>query len=147
MASGQILPNWKVTKAVWMVNFANKCVTNQGVFLAYGTLNTTDLPWLSSSHKRREQRQWGILQLLAAFRLIGKDSTQMSLYEKTWHRGQKVVWAVEQETRAMQRHGSPKSLCTMNLRAEVGRSKGKCGVWFCLKQKIFLCSVGSILLP
>lgn len=71
-------------------------------------------------------RQQGILQLLAS-RLL----QIMSPYEKIQHKGQKVVCAAEQVARQMQRHRSPKSHFTTNLRAEAGRSTGKCtdSIW------------------
>lgn len=87
-------------------------------------------------------RQQGILQLLAS-RLL----QIMSPYEKIQHKGQKVVCAAEQVARQMQRHRSPKSHFTTNLRAEAGRSTGKCTVWFYLEWKLLLCPVGSSLLP
>lgn len=87
-------------------------------------------------------RQQGILQLLASGLLW-----IVSPSEKIQHKGQKVVWVAEQVARLMQRHRSPKSHCTMNVRAEVGRSTGKCTVWFYLEWKLLLCPVGSSLLP
>lgn len=65
------------------------------------------------------------MQLLFGFRLIGKDIRPMSLSNKIWHKGQGVVWAVEQAAGPVQRHGSPRFCCTVNLRAEVERSTGK----------------------
>lgn len=58
-----------------MVNFANECVTNQGVLLAYGSFNTTD-PLAQQFPQELKGEAVRDLALLAAFRLTGKDITQ-----------------------------------------------------------------------
>lgn len=52
----------------------------------------------------------------------------MSLPEKLRHKGQGVVWVVRASARPTQRYGSPRSHCTVNLRAGVGSRTGKCSL-------------------